>query len=185
MNPKMDLWIRRNWPAITAVAVFALFAAVHQLWFRPVAVRYSRVLKQAIEIGMPLDPNQMPRMMPPRLFARVADNSLPESRAQEAASSGQLTAEFLGDLTQHLSHRSLTVVGTEPAPTTTGTHTVQLRVHVRARGRYSDFVMFLDDLAQDQRLYSISRFNLSPDGAGGVLIDLWASRLVLMSGKAS
>ena len=75
MNPRMDLWLRRNWPAITAVMVFAVFAAVHQLWFRPVAVRYSRVLKQAIEIGMPLDPNQQPRMMPPRLFARVADNS--------------------------------------------------------------------------------------------------------------
>ena len=185
MNSRIDVWMRRNWPAITAVAIFTVFAAVHQLWFHPVAVRYSRVLKQAIEIGMPLDPNQMPRMMPPRLFARVADNLLPESRAQEAASSGQLTAEFLGELTQRLSHRSLTVVGTEPSPMTTGTHSVQLRVHVRARGRYSDFVMFLDDLAGDERLYSISRFNLSPDGVGGVLIDMWASRLVLMSGKPS
>ena len=185
MNSRIDVWMRRNWPAITAVAIFTVFAAVHQLWFHPVAVRYSRVLKQAIEIGMPLDPNQMPRMMPPRLFARVADNLLPESRAQEAASSGQLTAEFLGELTQRLSHRSLTVVGTEPAPMTTGTHSVQLRIHVRARGRYSDFVMFIDDLAGDERLYSISRFNLSPDGVGGVLIDMWASRLVLMSGKPS
>ena len=185
MNSRIDVWMRRNWPAITAVAIFTVFAAVHQLWFHPVAVRYSRVLKQAIEIGMPLDPNQMPRMMPPRLFARVADNLLPESRAQEAASSGQLTAELLGELTQRLSHRSLTVVGTEPAPMTTGTHSVQLRVHVRARGRYSDFVMFLDDLAGDERLYSISRFNLSPDGVGGVLIDMWASRLVLMSGLPS
>src|SRR5205823_433695 len=109
--------------------------------------------KQAVEIGMPLDPNQMPRMMPPRLFARIADNSMDGVRATEAANSGQLTSEFLADLTQKLSKHGLTVVGTEPGPTTTGDRSVQIRVHLRARGRYADYVMLLDDLAQEQKLY--------------------------------
>ena len=185
MNPMHDAWLRRQWPAVTALVVLLLFTLVHQLWFRPTAARYARALKQATEMGMPLDPNQMPRIMPPRLFAHIADNSLPQARAQEAANSGQLTAEFLGELAQRMSRRGLTVTGTEPGPTTNNEHSIQLRAHVRARGRYPEFVMLLDDLARDTRLYGIDRFSLVPDASGGVLVELWASRLVLKSGPAS
>ena len=185
MNPIAETWLRRQWPALVAVALLALLTLVHQLWFRPTAQRYARALKQATEMGMPLDPAQMPRIMPPRLFAHVADNSLPQARAQDAANSGQLTAEFIGELSERMSRRGLAVTSTEPGSTTNSERTIQLRAHVRARGRYADFVMLLDDLARDTRLYGIERFTLIPDAAGGVAIELWASLLVLKVGAGA
>jgi hypothetical protein len=179
MNPLAEAWLRRHWPALVSLVVLALFTLVHQLWFQPTAQRYARALKAATDLGMPLDPNNLPRIMPPRLFARIADNSLPEARAQEAANSGQLTAELLGDLSSAMSRRGLTVTGTDPSPTSNNEHSILLRAHVRARGRYADFVMLLDDLARDTRLYSVDRFTMMPDGAGGIFVELWASRLVL------
>ena len=55
---------------------------------------------------------------------------------------------------------------------------------MRARGRYVDFVMLLDDLTHDARLYGIERFTLQPE-ANGVSLDLWASRLVLKAAAGS
>lgn len=184
MNPMVEAWLRRQWPAFLAVMLLVLLTLVHQLWFKPTARRYARALKEATEMGMPLDPSQMPRIMPPRLFAHIADNSLPEARAQDAANSGQLTAEFIGELSARMNHRGITVTSTEPGPTTNNERSIQLRAHVRARGRYADFVMLLDDLARDTRLYGIERFTLQPE-AGGMSIDLWANRLVLMSKTGS
>jgi hypothetical protein len=184
MNAITAALIRRNWPLIASVTLLILFLLVHQLWFRPTAQHYARALKEATDMGMPLDPYQMPRIMPPRLFARIADNSLPVERAQEAANSGQLTAEFMGELAERMGRRNLTVIVTEPGPTTNGDHSIQLHAHVRARGRYPDFVMLLDDLARDTRLYGIDRFVLSPEPGGLVTVELWAGRLVL-KGAAS
>jgi len=185
MNPLLEAWIRRNWPVLLAVASLVVFSLVHQLWFQPTAKRYAQALKDATRVGMPLDPNDMPRIMPPRLFARIADNSLPDARAQDAANSGQLTAEFLGDLSQLMSRRNLAVTGTDPGPTTSGERSLLLRAHVRARGRYADFVMLLDDLTRDTRLYGVDRFTLSPETSGMLVIEVWASRLVLKSGVRS
>jgi len=186
MNPITEAWLRRNWPLVAAVLVFALFTLVHQMWFDPTARRYAQAIKDATAVGMPLDPGNMPRIMPPRLFARIADNSLPEARATEAANSGQLTAEMLGDISQRFSSRGLIVIGTDPGPTTNADRSIVIRAHVRARGRYPGFVMLLDDLARDPKLYGVDRFSLAPeDESGNVVIELWASRLVLKSGVRS
>ncbi len=184
MSPLMEQTLRRLWPAIGALAILGLLTAVDTLWFRPTASRYTRVLKQATAIGMPLDPNQMPRIMPPRVFALVADNSMPAIQAQEAANSGALTSEFLGDLTQRVGRRGMTVISTEPGITTQDPDMVELRAHLRLRGRYPDFVLLLDDLAHDQRLFGVDRFTITPDESS-VLVELWVSRLVLKSGGSS
>jgi hypothetical protein len=184
MNPMLEASLRRMWPAFGALLVFAALTLVNQLWFRPTAARYARVLKEATDIGMPLDPNQMPRIMPPRVFALVADNTLPAVQAQEAAGSGALTSEFLGELTQRMGKRGITVISTEPSLTTQDQDSVELRAHLRVRCRYSDFVTLLDDFAQDQRLFGIDRFTITPD-ENAVLIELWVSRLVLKSGGSS
>ncbi len=185
MNPLLAATARKQVPALVAIAVFAVFMLVHQFWFQPTATRYARVVKQATDLGMPLDPNQMPRLMPPRVFALIADNSLPASQAQDAASTGALTAEFLSELTQRMGVRNLSVISTEPNPTGQDAHSIQLRAHVRLRGRYTDFVLLLDDLAHDRRLFGVDRFNILPDAGGMVQIDLYASRLVLKSGGPS
>ena len=185
MNPMLEATLRRNLPVIIAIVVFALFTIVHQLWFEPTAARYARTIKQATDLGMPLDPNNMPRVMPPRLFAIIADNSLPAAQAQDQANSGSLTAEFLGELTQRMGQRNLAVVSTDPAPTTQDVRSIQLRAHVRMRGRYQDVLLFLDDLARDKRLFGVDRFNVVPEDNGMVNVELWASRLVLKAGGPS
>jgi len=186
LNPITEAWLRRNWPIVGALFVFAAFKLVHQFWFDPTAHRYTQAIKDATAVGMPLDPDNMPRIMPPRLFARIADNSLPDAKATEAASSGQLTAELLGDISQRFSHRGLVVTGSEPGPTTDTDRSLQLRAHVRARGRYPDFVLLLDDLALDTRLYGVERFSLTPQDESGVVdVELWVFRLVLKSGVKS
>ena len=185
MNPMLEASLRRHWATIVAVAILAVFTLVHQLWFGPTAQRYARALKAATDLGMPLDPNDLPRIMPPRLFACIANNSLPAAKAQEAASSGQLTAELLGDLNDRMNRRNITVTGTDPGATTNGERSILVRAHVRAHGHYPDFVMLLDDLARDSRLYAVDRFTITPDGTGGVYVELWASRLVLKSGVGS
>ncbi len=184
ISPVTQATLRRLWPAFGALFALGLLTIVHQFWFQPTATRYKRVLKQATEIGMPLDPSQMPRIMPPRVFALVADNTLRASEAQQAANSGALTSEFLGELTQMMGRRNMTIISTEPGITTQDADTVELRAHIRVRCRYADFVLLLDDLAHDQRLFGIDRFTITPDESS-VLVELWVSRLVLKSGGSS
>jgi len=159
-----------------------VFTLVHQLWFLPGARRYARALKDASELGMALDPDQSPRLVPPRLFALVSQNSRPAREAQEAAGSGSLTAEFIGELSQLMERRNIQVTSTEPGPMTQDARWVQVRTHLRVRCRYADFVALLDDLARDQRLIAIDRFVALPDAGSGLAIEMWASRFVLKSG---
>jgi hypothetical protein len=186
MNPMLAQTLRRQWPAAAAIALLVVLTIVNQLWFQPTAQRYARTIKRATSLGMPLDPNQMPRMMPPRLFALIADNTLPAGQAQDAANSGSLTAEFLGELTDRMRNRDLSLISTEPGPVSQDSRTIQLRAHLRVRSRYGDFAKVLDDLAQDRRLFSIERFSVTPDDPPGMLvIDLYMGRLVLKSGGHS
>ena len=76
-------------------------------------------------------------------------------------------------------------VCTDPAPTTQDARSIQLRAHVRMRGRYQDVLLFLDDLARDKRLFGVDRFNVVPEDNGMVNVELWASRLVLKAGGPS
>lgn len=179
MKPITEAILRRLWPAIISMVILGVLSFVHQFWFQPTAKRYAKAVKDAVAVGMPLDINNLPRIMPPRLFARIADNSLPAARAQELANSGQLTAEFVGELSERMSRRGLIVTNTDPAPTSNNETTILLRAHVRARGRYADLVMLLDDLALDTRLYGFDRLSVTPESGGAVNIEFWASRLVL------
>lgn len=183
MNPVLTAMLRRRVLLIMTAVAFILFTLVHQLWFRSTAQRYTRALKQASDLGMSLDPDKSPQLMPPRLFALISQNTRTTKDAQEAANSGTLTAEFLGDLTQLMGRRGMQVVSTEPAPVTQDTRSMQIRAHIRVLCRYPQFVSLLDDVAYDQRLVSIDRFSITPDNAGMLSIDLWASRLVLKSGR--
>jgi hypothetical protein len=182
INPLWAPALRRHWQVLCAVALFVIFATVHELWFQPNARRYALAVKEASAMGMALDPDQMPRLIPPRLFALISQNSRPAREAQEAAGSGSLTAEFIGELSQVMERRSIQVISTEPGPMTQDARSVQVRAHMRARCRYSDFVALLDDLARDQRLIAIERLNAQPEASGNLALELWVSRFILKSG---
>jgi type II secretion system (T2SS) protein M len=177
--------LRGYWPLIGAILLFAVLFTVDRMWFQPTAQRHAAAIKLAIELGMPLDPDQMPRLIPPRLFALLGDNSMPGPRAQEAAGSGTLTAEFLGELTRIMSNRDIQILSTDPAPITQDERQVVVRAHIRLRCRYPDFVLLLDDFARNQRLFGVERFVLAPDPSGAVSAELWMSKLIFKSGGAT
>jgi hypothetical protein len=176
--------LRNHWPVLGALVIFAVFMLVNQLWFVPTARRYEAALKTATAVGMPLDPNLAPRIIPPRIFALVADNTMPAVEAQDAANSGTLTAQFLGELTEVLSRRGLRVTTTEPAPLTQEGRIIHVRAHLRAKGRFADFVDVLDDLAHDKRLYGVDRFTVDPETTAEINVELWMSRLILKGVKS-
>src|SRR6185503_20307676 len=122
--------LKDYWPVLLAVVAFLVFLAVDLLWFQPTAKRFETAVKDAVELGMPLDPNQMPHLIPPRIFALLGDNSMPSTQAQDAANSGTLTAQFLGDLVRLMSERSIRTATTEPAPMTQDDDQVQVRAHI-------------------------------------------------------
>jgi hypothetical protein len=182
MNPIWAAALRRQWAALLALLVLVVFLVVHQLWFRPTATRYARSLKEAADLGMALDPDQMPKLIPPRLFALVSQNSLPLRVAQDEAASGNLTAEFVGELSQIMERRGVHVLSTEPAPMTQDDNSVQVRGHVRASCRYPELVGLFDELATSQRLISVDRLNAVPEDNGTISLEVWASRFILKAG---
>jgi hypothetical protein len=182
MNPVWAAALRRHWTVLLSVALLAVLSAVHLLWFQPSAQRYAAVVKNASDMGMALDPDRMPKLVPPRLFALINQNSRPEKEILEATSSGSLTAEFIGDLSQVMERRGIQVLSSEPGPMSQGDRSVQVRAHMRVRCHYSDFVGLLDDLTHDQRLIGIDRLSAASDATGTLSLELSVSRFILKSG---
>jgi len=183
MNPIWTAALRRNWPLVGAIGIFLAFALVHQLLFIPAARRYEAAVKRAAELGLALDPAQAPSLLPPRVFALVADNALPSAEAQELGNSGVLSARLLEDLTRAIDQHGMEVMMTEPGPVTQGSYSVQVRAYLKARGRYSQLVSLLDDLAKGHELIGIDRFTLAAQPSGQETVDLWVSRLILQQDR--
>ena len=182
MNPLLTATLRRHWPLLGAVAMLAVLTAAHQIWFRPTVRRYEVALERANDLGLSLDPDRTPAVLPPRLFALLADNSLPPQVAEEQGSSGTLTAKLLEDLTLRASQHGIRVVSTEPGPMNQQTDGVQVRAHLELRCTYAKFLELLQDLSKQPRLCSVDRFSLTSPG-GEMALDLWVSRYVIKQGK--
>ena len=179
MNPLWIATLRRHWPLAGAIGLFLVFTLIHTSLFQPAAHRYQKALKRAREMGLVLDASQSPAMIPPRLFALVADNALPSAEAQERGGSGMLTAELLEDFSHLLAAQGLEVIVTEPGPVTQQDRAAQVRAYLKVKGRYGQFVAMIDSLARNRKLMAIDRFNLSNRGPGQETIELWVSRYVL------
>ena len=81
ISPILAATLRRHWPLIGAVVIFLIFTVSDQILFTPAVRRYERAIKQASELGMPIDPANTPAVLPPRLFALLSDNALPAAQA--------------------------------------------------------------------------------------------------------
>jgi hypothetical protein len=177
MTPHQAALLRRHWQLVAAVLVFAAFALVHVLVFQPAARRYHLALKRAADLGMPLETEAPPPMMPPRVLALLVDNALP-SGGDAGGNAGALTSALLEDLTQLTNKHGMQVLMTEPGTTAQQAHSVQVRAHLRIRCSFSQFVSFLDDLSRSHQLIAIERFSLSHQ-EGTPELDLWVNRYVL------
>ncbi len=178
INPLLLAQLRRHWQLSVAVLVFALFALAHVLLFQPAAQRYRTALKRAGDLGLALDPDRPPPVMPPRVLALLTDNALPASTGM-SQESGALTADLLEQLSQLTTRHGLQVLATEPGATIQEAHAVQVRAHLKIRCSFSEFVAFLDDLSRANRLIAVDRFDLVNAGPGEPLLDLWVTRYVL------
>ena len=184
ITPIWNARLRQNWPLVGAILVLFVLTISDQVLYRPMVRRYQAALKRATQLGMPLDPNNVPTLIPPRLFALLTNNALPEAVAQEQSNSGALTAQLLSDLTSMMSQHGIQVISTEPGPMTQQNASIQVRAHLRLRCRYGQFIALLDDFARRPSLYSLDRFAYAGDSPGGDMLELWLSRYVIKQTKA-
>jgi len=179
INPLWVAAMRRHWPLVGAVVVFVLFLLVHVAFFRPTADRYQKVVRKAEELGVALAPAASAEVMPPRVYAMLAENALPAAKAKEDGDSGALSASLVETVSRLAARRGMDVVITEPAPTTQQPQSVVVRAHMRVRASYAEFVGFLADLSAQEHLLAVDRFTLQPTGGGEQLVDLYVSRYIL------
>jgi len=179
IRPLMAAQLRRHWQLVVAVLVFAAFVVVHLLIFQPAAQRYHLALKRAGDLGLTLETETPPPMMPPRVLALIVENALPTTAAGMERESGALTASLLEDLTQLTTRHGLQVLATEPGITAQENQAVQVRAHLKIRCSFSKFVAFLDDMSRSNRLIAVDRFDLTTDPPAEPLLDLWVTRYII------
>jgi len=179
MNPYWTNLARRNWQALAALLVFLGFAAAHAAAFQPVLARHRRNLQHAAEMGMPLDATGAQPVASPRAAALLAGNSLNTAVAEEQGTSGALTAALLDEVTRLVSKCGLEVVATEQGLVTQLPSSVQVRAHLKLRGRYAAFVDLLGELSRSGSLVAVDRFTLQAGTGGGREIEVWISQLIL------
>jgi hypothetical protein len=178
MNPVVREALRRQWPVFGAVSLFVVFAAAHLMVFVPAARRYEAALKRAGDFGL-AGANQSSQTLPPRVFALLTDNAVPGMQFIQGASSGVLTAGLLDDLNKRAAAHGLEVLVTEPGLLTQLPQAVQVRAHLKLRGRYTDFVTLLDDLSRSGSLTALDRFTLMPTESNREIVEVWMSRSIL------
>ena len=128
---------------------------------------------------MPLDATGAPPVTSARVAALLADNSLNAAVAEEQGTSGALTADLLDDVTRLVAKCHLEVVATEQGLVTQLPSSVQVRAHLKLRGRYAAFVDLLGELSRSGDLVAVDRFTLLAGAAGGQDIEVWTSQLIL------
>jgi len=179
MNPYWMRLARRNWQALVALLVCLGFAAAHAAAFRPVLERYRTDMRQAAELGMPLDATGAQPAASPRVAGLLADNSLNTAVAEEQGTSGALTAGLLDEVTRLVAKCGLEVVATEQGLVTQLPSSVQVRAHLKLRGRYAAFVDLLGELSRSGSLVAVDRFTLQAGTGGGQDIEVWMNQLIL------
>lgn len=179
MNPLVLAALRRQWPVVGAVLVFLIFTIANLAWVGPMQRRYKALTARATQLGMAVDPETTPRTMSPGLMTMFVRNSLDPASAQQQATSGQLTATLLEDMTRFASRNGLEVIAAEQGPVTQPGEAVQVRGHLRFYGEYRALVRLFSELTRGGRLYSVDRFAIARPSGSRTTIDLWVSRYIL------
>ena len=188
MNPVLAARLRREWPIFGALVLLAAFLALHLLVFRPLLERYRRALGQAGAMGAILDPRQTAGVpaLPPRVFSLLMENSLPTAEADRKGQSGVLSSEMVQVLSAIAARHGLETVVAEPGLFTQQPNVVEGRAHMRVHGSYAGYIGFLNELAQDHRLWFVERFSVLPYGTGRCDIEVYvAGCLLKRTGGAS
>jgi hypothetical protein len=179
MNRVLLVKLRHYWQLSAAAAVFLLFMASHVLIFEPAARRMRTVLERAEKLGFALDPNRVPRMMPPRVLALLSNNAMTAQVAKERVDSGVLTAALLEEVTRVATRCGMKITATDPGASTQQPRAVLVRARLRMRCSFGEFVSFLDELSRSGVLISVERFMLVGDSPGDHELEVSVARYVL------
>jgi len=179
MNAWWTTLTRRNWQVAATLAAFLVFAAVHALVFRPTLARYHRDVQRAIALGMPVEATGAPPAASGRLTSLLADNSLLPAVAEEQGASGALTAGLLDEVTRLAARAGLQVLATEQGTVTQLPASVQVRAHLKLRGRFAELVDLLGAISRSGSLITLDRFTLEGDAGADQDIEVWLTQLVL------
>lgn len=183
VNPVMSHLMRRNWPLLGAALVLLVLVALHGLVFVPTERRYARAIAALGGMDAVLDPNAGPVPMPPRVFALVAENALPEADLTRRVASGQLTVAVIEELAALATRAGLKVTLSEPGPVAPQPSRVEATVHLKVRGSYRQIVAFLDLMRDSGRIYDLDRYEILRAGPE-LQMELWAVRMLLRQPEA-
>lgn len=164
---------------LAALAAGLVFLGIHSLVFKPLESRYRRALLAAGPMGATLDPSQTTQALPPRVYTLLIENARPASEVDHAAQSGALAGELMQALSGVAGRHGLDVVVSEPGVLTQQPTRVQVRAHLRMRGRYVGLVGFLDDLSRQPGLYRVERMLVDPGEDALQDIELNVAQLLL------
>ncbi len=179
INPILEAQLRRHWQVVVAATVCAVFSAIHVTAFQAAASRYERAIRRATDLGLAVDPTQMPAVTPPRLLVVLAANMLPADAPDVSRAAGEIADAMLEQIAQLTHRHGMQMVSTDPGLTVQEPKAVQVRAHVRVQCQFPQFVAFLNDLSHQSSLISVDRFTMFEGRDGRTVLDLWVTRYVL------
>lgn len=179
MSAPLSITLRRQWRLLGAIAAFLIFTVIHYGFFRPAASRYRASLASAGGIQAVFNPGGAQPMLPPRVFALISNHSLAAQDALERGGSGALGVVLLEDLGRIASRAGLRVESSEPGPVAQQPLSVQVRAHLKLRGRYAEIVSFFDEIDRDESLMMVDRFLITGLGENSDLLEIWITRAYL------
>jgi hypothetical protein len=179
VSPTPPSQLFRFWPALASLLVLALLWSVQTVGFGPLAAHYRTQLKAAGDIGASLDPRLASAPLPPRVLELLRGNSVAAADADGLSQSGFLATDLVRRVSERAVGRGIDVSGSEPGAAMQTRSTLEVRAHLKLRGRYAQFVELLADLAGEQSLYRIERMTITPQLNGLTETDLWIARVLL------
>lgn len=179
MNPILSDQLRRQWQPVTAVLAALVFLLLHVAVYLPLERRLAAAAARAHTLGIAFDPDAPPAVMPPRVVALVAGNTLAREEAMSRGTSGALTADLFDAITVAANGAGVSILATDPGVTLQQDRWVLIKAHVRASCSYGQFMRMLDTLARGDQLISVDRFSLIQTGGPRLQLELWVTRLVL------
>ncbi|NOT32629.1 MAG: type 4a pilus biogenesis protein PilO [Candidatus Eisenbacteria bacterium] len=177
MNTLLLQQLRRHWQIVAAATLLLAFLATHFMIFHPARTRLEHATTRAQSMRVTLDPDRQPVLVPPRVVALFAENSLTTARAVELGNSGELTADLLSEASEIANRCGMDVLTTEPGAAAQQGEAVQVRARLTARADYSDLVRFMDAISRSPRLIAVDHFVLK--GSGRSVCELSIVRYVL------
>lgn len=182
LPPRIRARLRRVRVPLMLLLVLAVFYVANMAVFEPTARRYERAVRQLGDVGLGSQPGGRGRVLPPRLYRYMAENSRPPEDVSKMAASGGLASSLLETATHLMTDSGIEVTATDPGNVVQTPRMAQVRVEVKARARYGQIVSFLDQLSRSGKLIQVDRLSLLSDTPDAVEAQISLTQFVFKSG---